>query len=197
MCQKCSSQEQKDKCCNDKAFIPVYGPKGDTGAQGPPGPTVGTIIPYSSGKRFKIPNDSNTVNVVATLGFGSYQLFNSIDDIFSQAEEAFVMPRDGKIKTLKLLTYFDPKQLDNIIDLFGGGVKLWKSTNGVNYELITQAIGLDPTSRSYLSSSITLNPPIEISEGTHVLLSVEFGIQVANGTTSDIEFGFRGGLNIE
>jgi len=191
-CKNFSNKRKDDSdICNDqKKLIPVYGPPGPPG---PPGPSLGSVIPYASGSKFQIPN---VINSAITLGFGNYSLFNSENDALSNSEDAFIIPRDGKIKSLSIGSFLSQNRIE-----LGIKVEIWKaeSTSSGIFERFSPSIELEIFREpffigKYLQRTIGLNPAVPVVEGTSLLLVITFISAVG---LKDPEFGFRGGLNIE
>ena len=185
-CRSCSDKKSDDcDTCNDKKkLIPVYGPPGPPG---PPGPSVGTIIPYGSGSRFEIPA---SVPFAATLGFGNHHIFSSENEAISNSEDTFIVPRDGKIKSL----FFGVSSSEPVTA--GFNLEVWKSESddsGV-FTKLGLDIGFADPNLTYRQDGVIFGDQYPISQGTSLMMVITI---LELGGIKNQKFGFRAGLNIE
>ena len=179
------------KCKQDKVYIPVIGPQGPPGIPGP-----GTIIPYASGDRFNVIGFGDT-KVISTIGFGSHHEFSSVNDALQNSEDVFIVPRDGRIRSLFLAVFLD---LSKFLNFALPSAELWRSTNGGStfeqfpFPIVAETFtGTSP----YATGSIELLIPEPVSKGTQLLLVITFNFTVGNETPQNVLMGFRAGLDIE
>jgi len=199
-----SHKRSRDHCSDKKECdnnFPIIAPPGPPGNEGIPGiPRQGSIIPYGSGTFFIQPSIGAGANsfVLSTLSFAHHHEFLDINTALSESQDVFIMPRDGRIRSLFLSVFIDQ---ENVIDIDEVYAELWKSTNGGNtYEKFLFPIKTqdnDTSNLPYLTSNVKLLVPEFVSEGTHLILIVLYVYKVEGVTVKDVKVAFRAGLDIE
>jgi len=198
---KCvNSSHNYDKDCDQcRIYIPVFGTQGPQGPQGQPGaPGPGTIIPYGSGQRFAFPGFGDS-RIISTIGFGDHHEFFSVQNALDESQDIFIVPRNGKIKSLFFSAFVD----QNFITSFDSPIaELWRSTDGGNtYNQFANpvvAVASDLTNLPYATGNIKLNPGEDVTEGDHLILVILFNFNVSGVEVPQlVPMAFRAGLLIE